>query len=100
MAKFTRLTKEQLQELVGFPDVHKEAIESAIHQFVHPDEHMDVEWPDYFRAAEVNCQLECQISDDDQVDICEYETDCVWFAAGWKSCLCVIKEWASNQHEE
>ncbi|MBA7468392.1 hypothetical protein ES707_03640 [subsurface metagenome] len=79
------MTREELEARTDIPEVHKKAIEHAIWEGVDPDDPEDKVWPDYFRAAEVECQLGCQLSDDDELEDDEYETDCVWFAAGWKA---------------
>ncbi|MBA7677812.1 hypothetical protein ES703_86076 [subsurface metagenome] len=100
MEKFSYLTKELLAEMVNFPEAHKKAIEHAIWEMTLPDDPRDHRWPNHFRAAEVNCQLECQISDDDKPAEDEYEGDCVWFGAGWKAAFEYILDGLKNLAEQ
>ena len=79
------MTEEELAAKDDIPQVHKDAIEQSIRNWSLPDDPEDKEWPDYFRAAEVQCQLGCEIGEDDELEDGEYDTDCVWFAAGWKA---------------
>lgn len=79
------MTREELEARTDIPEVHKKAIEHAIWESVDPDDPEDKVWPDYFRAEEVECQLGCQISEEDELDDDEYENDCVWFVVGWKA---------------
>ncbi|MBA7602298.1 hypothetical protein ES703_09386 [subsurface metagenome] len=79
------MTKEELERRTDIPEVHKKAIEHAIWEGVDPDDPEDKVWPDYFRADEVECQLGCQISEDDELEDDEYETECIWFQVGWKA---------------
>lgn len=76
------ITKEELEKLANFPKVHKEAIESAIGEFV-LDDPEDKIWPDYFRGEMVNVQQGMEISEDDELERGTYETECVWFQSGW-----------------
>lgn len=100
MKKFNCLTKEQLVEMADFPEAHKKAIEHAIWEMTSPDDTRDHRWPNHFRAAEVTCQLECQISDDDKLAKDEYEMDCVWFGAGWKAAYNYITDFLTHNRQE
>ena len=79
------MTKEELEKRTDIPEVHKKAIEHAIWEGVDPEDPEDKVWPDYFRAEEVECQLGCELHDDDELDDDEYVTDAVWFEVGWKA---------------
>ena len=85
MAELKPMTKDELAAMPGFPQVHKDALEKAIWNGVLTDDPEDKEWPDYFRAEEVECQLGCLISEDDELEDGEYETECIWFSCGWKA---------------
>ena len=79
------MTKEELEKRTDIPEVYKKAIEHAIWEWSNPNDPEDEVWPDYFRADEVECLLGGELQDDDKLVSDEYETDCVWFEAGWKA---------------
>ena len=79
------MTKEELERRTDIPQVHKKAIEHAIWESVDSEDPEDKVWPDYFRADEVECQLGCELHDDDELKNNEYVSDCMWFASGWKA---------------
>ncbi len=97
--RFESLTKEQLAEMDGIPEVYKKAIEHAIWESTSPEDPIDKVWPDYFRAAEVNSLLECKISDDDVVEMVEYQMNCIDFSAGWKAAYKRIIEFLTHRKE-
>ena len=92
--KLKPMTKEELETLKGFPEVHKKAIEHAVWESTIADDPADKVWPDYFRAEEVGCQLECEISESDNAKSLEreYEGNCVWFQSGWKAAIKAERE--------
>jgi len=91
--KLKPMTKEELETLKGFPEVHKKAIELSILNWCGPDDPEDKVWPDYYRAEEVEALSGCEIFEADKLDdaVAEYDTDCVWFQSGWKAALNALK---------
>lgn len=83
--RISKLTKEDLEKQMGIPEVYKKAIEHAIYEMALPDDPADAIWPDYFRANVVSMELECQVSEDDELDDHFYVTEAGWFQAGWKA---------------
>jgi len=78
------MTELGLAQLKDFPQYYKDAIERAIGNWS-LDVPEDQEWPDYFRGEVVATERESEFIDESDFDPDEYDTQCVWFQAGWKS---------------
>ena len=76
------MTKDELATSEEITRNHVEAIEKAIGEFV-LDEPEDKVWPDYFRGNIFEVLSNVILDPDEKVKDSEYETECVWFQAGW-----------------